>query len=162
RNGRATEGRGPRVVAKAQDGPEWSAGGARGLTLYRDADEYPFRRSVARHGRSSPETYSLLMPAIRARSPSSASCPDLLMRRRRVDEAADSRTGPRRPRKGYGGNIPAHTQYQGGLPNRLPGVNDRGNSRRRVPRRHNPTISYPCDKNTHQNNTPSGEHSENI
>ncbi|EJK54261.1 hypothetical protein THAOC_26134, partial [Thalassiosira oceanica] len=127
----------------------------------RDADEYPFRRSVARHGRSSPETYSLLMPAIRARLPS-VSCPDLLMRRRRVDEAAHSRTGPRRPRRGYRDNIPAHTQYQGGLPNRLPGVDDRGNSGRRVPRRHYPTISYPCDKNTHQNNTPSGEHSENI
>ncbi|EJK68462.1 hypothetical protein THAOC_10356 [Thalassiosira oceanica] len=89
-------------------------------------------------------------------------CPDLLMRRRRVDEAADSRTGPRRPRRGYGDDIPAHTQDQGGLPNRLPGVDDRGNSGRRVPRRHYPTISYPCDKNTIQNNTPSGEHSENI
>ncbi|EJK52791.1 hypothetical protein THAOC_27901 [Thalassiosira oceanica] len=78
------------------------------LTLYEVA--------VPRHGRSSPETYSLLMPAIRARSPSSASCPDPLMRRRRVDEAADSGTGPRRPRRGYGDDIPAHTQYQGGLP----------------------------------------------
>ncbi|EJK73989.1 hypothetical protein THAOC_04361 [Thalassiosira oceanica] len=102
------------------------------------------------------------MPAIRARSPASASCPDLLMRRRRVDEATDSPTGPRRPRTGYGDDIPAHTQYQGGLPNRLPAVDDWGNSGRRVPRRHYPTISYPCDKNTHLNNTPSDGHSETI
>ena len=55
----------------------------------------------------------------------------------------------------------AHNRYQG-LRSRLPGVDDRGNFGRRVPRRYYPTISYPSDKNTHPNNTPSGGHSETI
>ena len=66
--------------------------------LQRDADEYPYLRSVARRRRSSPETYSFLMPAIRA--------PRRRPHHVRIDQGgvegwikpAVSRTGPRRPR----------------------------------------------------------------